>query len=189
MMFDELREEITAFFNGVQQKADAAAAGIQSAQDAMGELLDAFVSLKTFAVSIASFLGRETSILLLCTALFLFVLNLIPFLFFGKKFRYYAGMAFGVFLGWRFAYSFAGVFKYVLIMLLPPAVERLFVFCFGKSASAVKRLVKSSLLLCWRAGCGGLEKMSCKIRKKRKPAETPKKADDDAAPASPSEKT
>lgn len=173
-MLDDLQEKISTFFDGIQQKADAAAAGIQSAQDGMNELLDIFISLKSFVVSVFSFLGRETSILLLCTALVLFVLNLVPFLFIGKKFRYCAGMAAGVYLGWYFSYSFAGILKYVLIMLLPLAIERLFVFCFGKSASLAKRLVKRSLLLVWRAGCGGFEKVSCKIRK-RKPADAKSK--------------
>lgn len=183
-MLDDLQEKISTFFDGIQQKAAAAAAGIQSAQDGMNELLDIFISLKSFVVSVFSFLGRETSILLLCTALVLFVLNLVPFLFIGKKFRYCTGMAAGVYLGWYFSYSFAGILKYVLIMLLPLAIERLFVFCFGKSASLAKRLVKRSLLLVWRAGCGGFEKVSCKIRKcksddaKSKDADAKQKAAD-----------
>lgn len=176
-MLDDLQEKISTFFDGIQQKADAAAAGIQSAQDGMNELLDIFISLKSFVVSVFSFLGRETSILLLCTALVLFVLNLVPFLFIGKKFRYCTGMAAGVYLGWYFSYSFAGILKYVLIMLLPLAIERLFVFCFGKSASLAKRLVKRSLLLAWRAGCGGFEKVSCKIRKRKSDDAKSKDAD------------
>ena len=111
-MFDSVRNAYQNFSNSVD-----------SFQRDMADIRDTFVGIKNVVGAIFDFMGQETAILLFCTFLFLFVVNLIPFLFVGKKTRYYLGIGFGLYLGYFFHYTLFSAFKFVLIMLLPVFLE------------------------------------------------------------------
>ena len=144
-MFDDVGEKLAELFSDAQKTTESLTASVQSARQNLSELLDVFATLKNVFVAAVSFMGRETVVLLLCTALFLFVLNLVPFLFFGKKFRYGAGIVFGVLAGMRLSYSVISVFKFVLIMLAPVGLEFGIVFLFKKSMAFFAASLKKAM--------------------------------------------
>ena len=120
-MFDSVKNAYQNFSNSVD-----------SFQRDMADIRDTFVGIKNVVGAIFDFMGQETAILLFCTFLFLFVVNLIPFLFVGKKTRYYIGIGFGLYLGYFFHYTLFAVFKFVLIMLLPVFMEWGLAWVFSK---------------------------------------------------------
>ncbi len=130
-----MMETLTAPFQRLSEKMD-------SLQRDLNEIRNVFVSVKNIIVAIFSFLGQETSVLLFCALLFVFLLNLIPFLFLGKKLRYYAGLAFGVWLSFKFGYAFLSTAKFILIMLLPLLVELTLAWILKKTGGAVKAGLK-----------------------------------------------
>ena len=73
-MFDSFKNAYQSFSNSVD-----------GFQRDMADIRDTFVGIKNVIGAIFNFMGQETAILLFCTFLFLFVVNLIPFLFVGKK--------------------------------------------------------------------------------------------------------
>ena len=75
-MFDSVKNAYQSFSNSMD-----------SFQRDMADIRDTFVGIKNVVGAIFNFMGQETAILLFCTFLFLFVVNLIPFLFIGKKAR------------------------------------------------------------------------------------------------------
>ena len=104
-MFDSFKNAYQSFSNSVD-----------GFQRDMADIRDTFVGIKNVIGAIFNFMGQETAILLFCTFLFLFVVNLIPFLFVGKKARYYIGIGFGLYLGHFFHYTLFSSFKEVLLM-------------------------------------------------------------------------
>lgn len=120
-MFDSVKNAYQSFSNSMD-----------SFQRDMADIRDTFVGIKNVVGAIFNFMGQETAILLFCTFLFLFVVNLIPFLFIGKKARYYIGIAFGLYLGHFFNYTLFSSFKFILIMLLPVFMEWGLALVFAK---------------------------------------------------------
>ena len=120
-MFDSFKNAYQSFSNSVD-----------GFQRDMADIRDTFVGIKNVIGAIFNFMGQETAILLFCTFLFLFVVNLIPFLFVGKKARYYIGIGFGLYLGHFFHYTLFSSFKFILIMLLPVFMEWGLAWVFSK---------------------------------------------------------
>lgn len=175
-MFEELRQKTMDFFSGIQEKTDALTTSVQEAHTDLTQLLDIFVSIKNLIASLIGFMGKETLILFFCTLIFLFILNLIPFFFFEKKSRYYTGIGFGVVLGMWLSYSFVGVSKYVLIMLLPVFAERAIVFISKKTTSFLSNAFKKGAVLSWNS----LRRLFSKTALLLKKNETKEKTPDDS---------
>ena len=132
-MFDSVKNAYQSFSNSVD-----------GFQRDMADIRDTFVGIKNVIGAIFNFMGQETAILLFCTFLFLFVVNLTPFSFVGKKTRYYIGIGFGLYLGYFFHYALFSSFKFVLIMLLPVFMEWGLAWVFAKLG---KLFFKGSKLL------------------------------------------
>lgn len=164
-MFDSVKNAYQNFSNSVD-----------SFQRDMADIRDTFVGIKNVVGAIFDFMGQETAILLFCTFLFLFVVNLIPFLFVGKKTRYYIGIGFGLYLGYFFHYTLFAVFKFVLIMLLPVFMEWGLAWVFSK----LWKLILKGLALLPK----GLIKLPMLLIKKlrRRGAEAKKQPETVAAP-------
>ena len=113
-MFDSFKNAYQSFSNSVD-----------GFQRDMADIRDTFVGIKNVIGAIFNFMGQETF-------LFLFVVNLIPFLFVGKKARYYIGIGFGLYLGHFFHYTLFSSFKFILIMLLPVFMEWGLAWVFSK---------------------------------------------------------
>lgn len=150
-MFDSLKESMKEAVDSIQEGYQNFTASMDGLQKDLVQLRDIFVSVRDSVINVFSFLGQQTSILLLCTFLFLFVLNLIPFLFFDKKIRYFIGIGFGAFLAVYFNYTFWATTKYLLIMLSPMIIEYMLVkgfrfvwrflkFVFEKTAFFLKEV-------------------------------------------------
>ena len=77
--------------------------------------------------------------------LFLFVVNLIPFLFLSKKVRYFIGMCFVIYLSVSLGYTVWSLVKYVLIMLLPMFLEYLLVLFFKTTGKSLWAVIKKGL--------------------------------------------
>lgn len=153
-MFDSIKNAYQSFSNSVD-----------SFQQDMADIRDTFVGIKNIIGAIFNFMGQETAVLLFCTFLFLFVVNLIPFLFIGKKARYGIGVAFGLYLGHFFHYALFSSFKFVLIMLLPVFAERGLAWVFSK---VWKLMLKGLALL--PKGLLKLPAFAAKKLKRSKPA-------------------
>lgn len=150
-MLEELKNSIQDALAAVQEKYDGFTESVSKLNQDLSELRDMFVSVKNVVSSVFSFVGQETSILLLCTFLFLFVVNMIPFLFIGERLRYYAGVCFGIFLSIRFEYAAWSLIKYVLIMFSPVLLEYLLALFFRTAGKSLWIVTKKSMALFWRA--------------------------------------
>lgn len=156
-MFEKFQDSVRHAVEAVQEKYDGFTESVDRLNQDILEIRDVFVGVKNIVSYIFSFMGQETTILLFCTFLFLFVFNLIPFLFVSKKVRYFIGMFFGVYLSFFFDYTIWSLVKYVLIMMFPLFAEYLLALFFkttGKSLwFAVKKFlngIKNLLLALWR---------------------------------------
>ena len=145
-MFSTLRDKITAAFEILQKKYDGFTDSVDKFNQDLLEIRDLFVSIKNIVLAIFHFVGQETTILLFCTFFFLFVLNLIPFLFFNKKIRYYIGIISGVFLSFFFDYTAWSLVKYVLIMLSPIIAEYLVVKLFKAAGKSFLFILNSIMI-------------------------------------------
>lgn len=148
-MFKQLQEKSRAFIDSIQEKSQAFSDSVDSLNKDLKEIRDLFIQIKDIIASVFSFMGKETAILLFLTFLFLFIINLIPFFFFGKKTRYFIGIAFGIFCGVFFNYTAFAVLKYALIMLLPIALEYIIVTTVKAVWSALKKISKKICLFVW----------------------------------------
>ena len=146
-MFDEMRRWGGQMVAAVQQKYDGFVDSVDRFNRDMLEIRNLFVSVKNIIFAVCSFIGQQTAVLLFCTFLFLFVVNLIPFLFLDKKVRYYIGICFGVWLGMSFGYTLWATVKYALIMLSPVMVECLIVRLFKLSGGALKSMLEKLWIL------------------------------------------
>ena len=160
-----------AFQNGIRRAAEAIQAKYDGFTDSVDklnrdilEIRDMFVSVKNIVVAVFSFLGQETAILLFCTFLFLFIANLIPFLFLSKKTRYFIGIFFGTYLSISFGYTIWSLIKYILVMLSPMLVEYLLVLFFRKTGKYLWAAMKKIAVTIWET----LKKLWQRFRKKMK---------------------
>lgn len=135
-----------AFQNSIRYISES----VEKLNQDMTEIRDTFVTVKNVVCSIFSFLGQETSILLFCTLLFLFVFNLIPFFFLSKKIRYFIGVGFGVYLSFSFGYTLWSLMKYLFIMFFPMLLEYVLVWLFKKSGQSVWHIFKQGLKGVWK---------------------------------------
>lgn len=143
-MFEAIQNGIRRAAEAVQAKYDGFTDSVDKLNKDIIEIRDMFVSIKDVIVSIFSFIGQETAILLFCTFLFLFVVNLIPFLFLGKKTRYFIGIGFGVYLSFSFGYAIWSLIKYILVMLSPMLLEYLLVLFFKTTGKSLWILIKKA---------------------------------------------
>jgi hypothetical protein len=148
-VFERLQEKSRELIDSFQEKSKAIADSVDSLNKDLNEIRDLFVGIRDIISGVFGFMGRETTILLICTLLFLFVINLIPFFFFDKRIRYYAGIAFGLFLGVFFGYSALAVLKFSAIMLLPVGLEYLLVFLFKSFGRFFSGFFKRTGHLLW----------------------------------------
>ncbi|MBR1778782.1 MAG: hypothetical protein IJ752_09415 [Alphaproteobacteria bacterium] len=144
-MFEAFQDGIRRAAEAIQEKYDGFTDSMDKLNKDILEIRDLFVSIKNIVFSIFSFLGQETTVLLFCTLLFLFVVNLIPFLFLSKKVRYFIGMCFGIYLSVSFGYTVWSLVKYVLIMLLPMFLEYLLVLFFKTTGKSLWAVIKKGL--------------------------------------------
>ncbi|MBO4520684.1 MAG: hypothetical protein J5787_05705 [Alphaproteobacteria bacterium] len=149
-MFEAFQESIRRAAEAVQAKYDGFTDSVDKLNKDMLEIRDMFVTTKDIIVSIFSFLGQETTILLFCTFLFLFVANLIPFLFLSKKARYFIGIGFGTYLSISFGYTFWSLTKYIFIMLSPLLLEYLLALFFRKAGKYLWALLKKTAIGLWK---------------------------------------
>ena len=163
-MFEAFQESIRRAAEAVQAKYDGFADSVDKLNKDVLEIRDMFVSAKNIVVSIFSFLGQETTVLLFCTFLFLFVINLIPFLFLSKKTRYFIGVGFGTYLSISFGYTIWSLIKYIFIMFSPILLEYLLVMFFRKTGKYLWSLMKKTAI-----GIGKIiKKLWQKLLKKKK---------------------
>lgn len=163
-MFESFRDNMKQALDTLQEKYYGFTDSVDRFNQDMLEIRDLFVSVKNIVAAVFSFIGQETAILLFCTFLFLFVFNLIPFLFFDKRLRYYIGVCFGVFLSFFFGYTAWSLVKYVLIMFSPVIVEYLLVKLFETAGKSLMVIVKKLLALLK----AGVQKSARKLWKKMK---------------------
>ena len=170
-MFEAFQNSVRHAVEAVQEKYDGFTETVDKLNQDILEIRDVFVGIKNIVSYIFSFMGQETTILLFCTFLFLFVVNLIPFLFVSKKVRYFIGMFFGAYLSFLFDYTIWSLVKYILIMTFPLFAEYLLVLFFKTSGKSlwcgVKKIlngIKKMLLVLWH-----------RIRKKAKKEEEDEK--------------
>ena len=149
-MFEELKTGIQDAMAAVQEKYDGFTDSVSKLNQDLLEIRDVFVSIKNIIVSVFSFVGQETAILLFFTFLFLFVINLIPFLFLRERLRYILGICFGVFLSIRFGYTVWSLMKYVLIMLSPVLLEYALVSFFKTTGKSLWSITKKMLACLWK---------------------------------------
>lgn len=156
-MFESVRNFFSQAADSVHEKYQGFADSVDRFNQDMIEIRDTFVSAKNVVSAVFSFIGQETAVLLFLTFLFLFVVNMIPFLFFDKKVRYYIGVGFGVFLSFAFHYAAWSLVKYVLIMFAPVILEYLLVKLFklvGKTSGGVLKkavlTIKGGAVAIWR---------------------------------------
>ena len=143
-MFESLHDNMKQAVEALQEKYNGFTDSIDKFNQDLLEIRDLFVSIKNIVFAVFSFIGQETAILLFCTVLFLFIINLIPFFFLDKKIRYYIGIGFGVFLSFFFDYTSWSLAKYVLIMFSPVLVEYLLIKLFkiiGKSCGLIVKKI------------------------------------------------
>ena len=145
-MFEAFQEGIRRAAEAVQAKYDGFANSVDKLNKDMLEIRDMFVSIKNIVAAIFSFLGQETAILLFCTFLFLFIVNLIPFLFLSKKTRYFIGIGFGTYLSISFKYTLWSLTKYIFVMFSPLLLEYLLVLFFRKTGKYLLAFLKRALI-------------------------------------------
>ena len=84
-MFEAFRDNMMQAMDTLQEKYHGFTDSVDKFNQDMLEIRDLFVSVKNVIAAVFSFIGQETAILLFCTFLFLFLVYLIPFLFFDKN--------------------------------------------------------------------------------------------------------
>lgn len=166
-MFEGLKDSIQGAMTAVQEKYDGFAESMAKLNQDLVEIRDLFVSVKDIVSSVFSFIGQETAILLFCTFLFLFILNLIPFLFLGERLRYIIGICFGAFLSIRFEYTAWSLIKYVLIMLSPVLLEYILVWLFKTTGKSLWTGVKKMLGGLWKSVKGLASHLKKKAKKEK----------------------
>ena len=166
-MFEELKNSIQEAMAAVQAKYDGFTEAMSKLNQDLMEIRDLFVSVKNIVFSVFSFLGQETTILLFCTFLFLFVVNLIPFLFIGERLRYICGICFGVFLSIRFEYTAWALIKYILIMLSPVLLEYLLVLFFKTTGKSLWLVMKKMLSGLWKSLKTTVQRLWKKMEKEK----------------------
>lgn len=166
-MFEKLRDNVMQAVDTLQEKYHGFTDSVDKFNQDMMEIRDLFVSVKNVVSAVFSFIGQETAILLFCTFLFLFVINLIPFLFFDKKLRYCIGVCFGVFLSFFFGYTAWSLAKYVLIMFSPVIIEFLLVKLFKVTGKSLGGLFKKILVSLKKGCCTLFQKLLRKTKKKQ----------------------
>lgn len=144
--FSELYDDIAASVNEMSasaaQKVDSFSSSIDSIKKDVDDIR-AFVAAIMDALSgIYDFLGKETSVMVLSTFVFLTALGFIPFLFFDKKVRYFLGIMFGIFIGATYKYSALGISKFVFVMLFPLILEQVILFVINKTQALGAGLLK-----------------------------------------------
>ena len=170
-MFEAFYESIRRAAEAVQTKYDGFTNSVDKLNKDILEIRDMFVSIKNIVSAIFSFLGQETTILLFCTFLFLFIANLIPFLFLSKKTRYFIGIGFGTYLSISFKYTIWSLTKYIFVMFSPLLLEYLLVMFFRKTGKYLWVFVKKTAI-----GIGKILKMLWqKLMKKKKKDEEDEK--------------
>ena len=95
-MFEAFRDNMMQAMDTLQEKYHGFTDSVDKFNQDMLEIRDLFVCTKK---------NKKMSIKKFWTCLCLFVVNLIPFLFFDKKLRYCIGVCFGVFLSFFFDYT------------------------------------------------------------------------------------
>lgn len=122
-MFDGIKravdDTVSAFWEKYDNLTDSASRLNQNFQ----EMWEVFVKVKNIVFAFFQFLGQETTLLLFSTLLFLLIVDLIPFLFLGKRARYYLGVCFGVCLSVAYCYTPVSLIKYLLVMFFPLILE------------------------------------------------------------------
>lgn len=146
-MFEAFRDNMIQAMDTLQEKYHGFTDSVDKFNQDMLEIRDLFVSVKNVISAVFSFIGQETAVLLFCTFLFLFVVNLIPFLFFDKKLRYCIGVCFGVFLSFFFDYTAWSLAKYILIMFSPMILEYLLVKLFKVAGKSLGLFFKKLLTI------------------------------------------
>ena len=149
-MFEVFQDSIRRTAEAFQEKYDSFSDSMEKLNNDLMEIRDLFITIKNIIFSVFSFIGQETTVLLFCTMMFLFVFNLIPFLFLGKKARYFIGIGFGVYLSVTFGYTARTLLKYVLIMLSPMILEYLLALFFKTTGRSLWFLVKKGARAVWR---------------------------------------
>ncbi len=167
-MFDKMRDWGGQMVAAVQQKYDGFVDSVDRFNRDLLEIRNLFVGIKNIVFAVCSFIGQQTAVLLFCTFAFLFVVNLIPFLFLDKKVRYGLGVCFGVWLGASFGYTLWATTKYALIMLSPVIVEYLIARLFRLFGGALK----SGLEKLWELLKNAVYALVRKIFGKKRESET-----------------
>ncbi len=165
-MFEKFRDNVMLAVDTLQEKYHGFTDSVDKFNQDMMEIRDLFVSVKNVISAVFSFIGQETAILLFCTFLFLFVINLIPFLFFDKRLRYCIGVCFGVFLSFFFGYTAWSLAKYILIMFSPVIIEFLLVKLFKVTGKSLGGLLKKILVYLKKGCCTVFQKFLGKTKKK-----------------------
>ncbi len=167
-MFEAFRDNMKQAMDTLQEKYQGFTDSVDRFNQDLLEIRDIFVSIKNIIGAIFSFIGQETAVLLFCTFLFLFIFNLIPFLFFDKKLRYFIGVGFGIFLSFFFEYTAWSTAKYILIMFSPMILEYLLVELFKVTGKSLKALLDKFFALLKRGIQGLFQKI---FEKSKKPEE------------------
>ena len=164
-MFEAFQENIRQAAQTVQETYEGFTDSVGKLNKDILEIRDTFVAVKDVVFSIFSFLGQETTVLLFCTLLFLFVINLIPFLFLGKRVRYGIGICFGIYLSFSFGYTVWSLVKYILVMLSPMLIEYLLVLFFKTTGKSLWSVIKKGLFGIWKLLLKGLHWLLKKLKK------------------------
>ncbi|MCQ2915068.1 MAG: hypothetical protein MJ247_07750 [Alphaproteobacteria bacterium] len=120
-------------FESIKQLYAGTTQSVTELKENVSELVDFFNSVKGAVMYLFELLGQETTLLLFFTFVLLLVLNMIPFLFLSKKRKYYFGILFGIFIGYKINYSILSITKYVIIMIAPLFVDYLVAYIFKKT--------------------------------------------------------
>lgn len=110
-------------FDSVKQTFDKLSESVAKLQKDLGDLRDFIVSIKEMFGDVYTFLGPQTSVMIGVTILFLIVVELIPFVFLSKRFKYYVGILFGIWFGVKVEYTVMSILKYLVMMILPLSLE------------------------------------------------------------------
>ncbi|MGN1080041.1 MAG: hypothetical protein ACI4TE_07720 [Alphaproteobacteria bacterium] len=164
-MFESFHDNMKQAVDTLQEKYHGFTDSVDKFNQDMLEIRDLFVSVKNMITAVFSFIGQETAVLLFCTFLFLFVINLVPFLFFDKKLRYCIGVGFGVFLAFFFDYTAWSLAKYILIMFSPVILEYLLVKLFKITGKSFGLFVKKLFAILKVGGRAVFQKIFGKTKK------------------------
>lgn len=135
-MFEQLKNNIHSITDKIHQSAS----GVSDVYNDLKEIHSLFISIRDVIVSLFSFMGHETAVLLFFSFLFLLLINLLPFFFFDKKQRYYVSIGFGVILGVWLSYTFWSCLKYIAIMLIPVGLDFLLAWICRKTFVSTKKI-------------------------------------------------